>query len=166
MSDNNELRALRYLNDYAQALSTDDFNDDDIAENAFTDVISAVRQPKRDELNELYGKLKTGSKGEIFLAYTEAAKRLGALKKEFELGKIKANNAQASLFFPALAKELKSVAESLAALKQATTEMLTDLDSAKNALDSGDIKTLIDEASSSKVSLDAVIEALKAMKAT
>lgn len=166
MSDSNELRALRYLNDYAQALSTDDFQDDDIAENAFRDVISAVTQPKRDELKALYAQLKTGSKGDVFLAYTEAAKRLGALKKEFELGKIKANKAQASLFFPALAKELKSVAESLAALKQATDEMLSDLDNTKNALVSGDVKALIDEASASKDSLGAVIAALEALKST
>lgn len=165
MPDNNELRALEHLNDYAEALTTDDFNDDDIAENAFLDVIDAVAPPKRDELKELYEKLKVGSqngsKVDIFLAYAEAAKSFGALKKEFELGKIKANNTQASLLFPSLAKELKSIAEPLAALKQATTEILNDLDNAKKALNSGDIKKLIDEASASKDSLDKVIEAFK-----
>lgn len=165
MADNNELRALRYLNDYAQALSTDDFHDDDVAENGFLDSIDSVKQPKRNELNALYAQLKSNSKGDVFLAYSDAAKRLGALKKEFELGKIKASNAQASLFFPALAKELKTVAESLAALKKATDEMLADLDNARQALNSGDVKALIDEASASKDSLDNVIEALTSLKA-
>ena len=164
MANKHELTALRYLNDYAKALNTDDFQDDDIAENGFLDVIDLVQQPKRDEFITIYGNLKSENKGDVFSAYANAAKQLASLKKEFELGRIKAKKAQSSLFFPALAKDMAAVAASLSAVKKAAEDMLDNLDEAKAAFDSGDVQALFDEAQESKSSLDAILDALSQLK--
>ena len=123
-----------------------------------------VQLPKRNELNATYAKLKSNNKGDVFKAYADSAKKLATLRKSLELGKIKAKSAQSSLFFPTLAKDMTAVAASLAAVKKASEEMLTNLAEARAALDTGDVQALIDEAKESKLSIDSILDALSQLQ--
>jgi hypothetical protein len=167
MSTKYELIALGHLQDYRDAIAKKDIPKMDAAADAFEDSVLMVEDYNREvEFRAAFEALANAIASDAFKVFGESAKKLGALKNAFELGKAMAEGGQEELFFPSAAAELASFSGSLIALKDAVEVLKDNIGNVSDAYKAEDVEKLIDELKVSKDEVQNLLGAFEELKGT